>query len=359
LQGANREYIVHAVDELIELLGTKEDITLENLFGKFNSGNVKGCIDDIAYYLGLPINVTISYVSANNQSSNTADRFESSALTKAGRNNKEVSGITAQVDIPSNLPYYGSPEFQNFPIKVKISGDWKNDPAAFIPIMAHELSHVLLHSLRISEKNNEYYVDITGMILGFSEVIKDERDLITKIDTTQKGNYLYQSVHTSKFGYLNDDQFDCAINRINEIKQKYISLKSSCKQALDECILGIIQYTKEIQKFNSYLIYLDKRSNKKISREDSLKIVSFHQLDYVEGHNGRIANYEKKEQRIRQYAQNITHFTRPNFISLQNCYKEAKALQFAIIQNLNSLNQDVTVLEKYVGFIHKYRTNRR
>jgi hypothetical protein len=148
------DYISNAIDELITLLGIKEDIPFENLYHQVNHGNIKGCIEGIAKYLGLPISVNISYVPKNYQTRNTENRFASTGLSQTNKANKGVAGITAQIDIPTNLPLYGSPALEQFPISVKISEDCKDDAAAFIPIMAHELSHVLLHSLRFREKDN-------------------------------------------------------------------------------------------------------------------------------------------------------------------------------------------------------------
>jgi len=118
--------------------------------------------------------------------------------------------------------------------------------------------------------------------LGFSEVMKDAQDLVTKIDNIQQGDSISQVLHKSKFGYLTDEQFDFAINRINEIRDKNTQLKASCIRTLDDCTLGILYYNMELFKFNSYLKHLDRKRKEKINSEDSLKIVSFHQLDYAE-----------------------------------------------------------------------------
>jgi Zn-dependent peptidase ImmA (M78 family) len=63
----------------------------------------------------------------------------------------------------------------NFPINVWISENCKDKPETFMTIMAHELSHVLLHSLRHKEMDNEIYTDITAILLGFSVVIKKRK----------------------------------------------------------------------------------------------------------------------------------------------------------------------------------------
>lgn len=359
MRGINQEYILNAIDELTELLGIKDDVPLESLFHQFNSGNIKRCIEDIARYLGLPIAISLSYVPANNPSRNTANRFESSSLSQTNKANRGVAVITAQVDIPANLPFYGSSELTRFPINVRISEDCKDDPAAFIPVMAHELSHVLLYSLRFKEKDNEYYTDLTAMILGFSEVMKDAQDLITKIDTTQQGNTFHQVVHKSKYGYLTDEQFKFATNRIGEIMWNNIQPKIYCVRTLDDCMVGIRNYKKELYKFKNYLKHLDKKQKKNINNEDSLKIVSFHQLDYAEGLEERLASYEKGEKRISKYTQGIIHYTKMNISSLRDYHEESKALLFDIKKDLDLLKQDVSVLEKYVGFIYKYRINRR
>jgi len=152
----DKKYISNAIDELIKLLGIKEEVPIQMILDPFHAGKVKESIETIANYLGLPIAVNLSYVPAGYQKRNSGNRFESSALAKTNHAGRGVEGITAQVSIPSYLPLYGASGLQGFPISVKISDNCRRYPQTFVAVMAHELSHIVLHSLWHKEKDNEF-----------------------------------------------------------------------------------------------------------------------------------------------------------------------------------------------------------
>lgn len=58
----DNRYIDLAIDELVHLLGVKECIDYCCLQDMLNEGKTKDCVEAIAYYLGLPISVVLSYV---------------------------------------------------------------------------------------------------------------------------------------------------------------------------------------------------------------------------------------------------------------------------------------------------------
>ena len=49
------------------------------------------------------------------------------------------------------------------------------DEQTYIRCIAHEMSHILLDSLRSEYRDSETATDITTMILGFSQVVKSSR----------------------------------------------------------------------------------------------------------------------------------------------------------------------------------------
>ena len=110
----NNDYIEKALKELIPVLGIKEFIDHERIVALIGSKKVKEAIKAIALYLGLPIEVNISYVPKGYRPS-SSDGFQSTHLVKTDQHNRGTAGITAQVSIPSNLPFYGTPSMVNFP----------------------------------------------------------------------------------------------------------------------------------------------------------------------------------------------------------------------------------------------------
>jgi len=198
------DYIEKALDELIPKLGTKEFIDHQKLILLIESKKIKECIKEIALYLGLPIEVNLSYVPKGYRPGSN-DGFQSTHLVKTDQHNHGIGGITAQVSIPSNLPLYGTSRMINFPISVRLSEDCAENPATLISVMAHELSHIVLHSMWHKEKDNEYYTDLTAMLLGFALIMRTGRKVVKSKTDHQYLLVTVRSVTTTStttYGYL-------------------------------------------------------------------------------------------------------------------------------------------------------------
>ncbi len=358
----NYDYIGKAIDELIDLLGIKEDILIDTILNPFSVGNIKGCIENIAKYLGLPTAVSISYVPATYQR-NSRDRFESSALATTDGSGQSVEGITAQVSIPSYLPLYGTSGLQGFPINVKISDNCQRHPETFTAIMAHELSHIVLHSLLHKEKNNEFYTDLTAMILGFSLIILYGRKHVeTKSMQTKNYGLFSESVTetlTTKYGYLSDEQFNFAFNKINKILEKNIDLKEKFITKLTTCKNLLSSYKADFFRFSKFMEYLDKKGGKRIKSEDGARIVVFHQLDYAEKFMAVIRSNEVKLKEINDFCEGLVHYTKPKLESLRKFDGAIDSLILELNKEFDLLSEDVNTLRKYVGFPQRYKINRQ
>ncbi len=173
----------------------------------------------IARQLDLPIGINIITVPNDYRAQNSSNRFDSRDLAKVHPHGLGNEGIIAQVNIPGSLPFYGSSTLIDYPIDVKVSENCRKSPGVFIMIMAHELSHVLLYSLRHPQKDNELYTDLLAMMLGFQTIFRNAR----KITTTQKQHdFMSPTIITITvtYGYLSDEQFNFAYNKINSILEK-------------------------------------------------------------------------------------------------------------------------------------------
>ncbi len=85
-------------------------------------------------------------------------------------------GTLAEVHLPEKIPLYGTPAFKNYGVKMIVSLHVRNfDDITYIRCIAHEMSHIILDSLRSEYRNSEIATDITTMILGFSQVVKSSR----------------------------------------------------------------------------------------------------------------------------------------------------------------------------------------
>ena len=219
------DYIAKALNELILVLGTKDYIDHQKLISLIHSKKIKETIKTIASHLGLPVEINLSYVPKGYRPSSN-DGFHSTHLVKTDWRGKGASSITAQVSIPSNLPIYGTREMVNFPISVRLSANCAENPATLITVMAHELSHILLYSLLHKEKENEFYTDLTAMMLGFANIMKMGRKIV-KTSTSTKFFSSTTTTHTetTTYGYLSDKNFNFALKKIESV----LNIQEECE----------------------------------------------------------------------------------------------------------------------------------
>jgi hypothetical protein len=104
----------------------------------------------------------------------------------------------AWVELPEEMPLYGSKEFNEMTIKMFFRRSFLRqayDEAAFV--IAHEFSHVVLESIRHPLRKCEKAVDLTAMLLGFGRVYQS-----ACYKETREGN----RIKFRSMGYLSRDQ---------------------------------------------------------------------------------------------------------------------------------------------------------
>jgi hypothetical protein len=349
----NQEYISEAIGNLFELVGVKENICYNSVYKPFNKGKIKECIKLIADYLGLPIEINVTYVpSTYTPTYSDSQRFSSQSLVVTDGSKKGGAGISAEVYIPSNLPLYGSSSLTNFPINVKISENINEYPDTFMSIMAHELSHIVLYSLQHSKKENEVYTDITAMLLGFNEIMSDGR----KITKQYKQHSLLSTTTTTEtvtYGYLTDSNFKFAQRKIREILRQNKKAKNEFIRQSDflHKQLGVIK--RNLMEFKKYMEFLDASHKKDIEQQDAREIVSFHQLGYFEEIEKFLTRLEK-ELTKKQNHKTTTHYL---FSMFDNFNKDLATIGSESKQKKESLEKDLKVLKRNVNFFTRFRIN--
>lgn len=249
----DNQYIKETINDLVSLVGIKKDIPYGSLRELFNRKKIKECIKAIANYLGLPIEINLIYVEPHYSSSNKRDQgFTSQQLVKTNYVGRGIEGITAQVSIPSQLPLYGTAGFVNFPIDVRISKNITDYPDTFIALMAHELSHILLHSLQCLGQHNEIYTDIVPMLLGFNEIMRSGRKTI-------KTSYPF--TETTTYGYLSDEQFEFAYNEIKFLYGNFRIKKAELLIRVDKTKLLIKKIRKLYKIFKENFTWISEKKN--------------------------------------------------------------------------------------------------
>lgn len=330
------------VKTLFNSIGIKENVSDSQLWELFNRGKIEDCIEKIADYLGLPIKVRIAYSSS----------FETKQIVETDEVGKGKGGITAQVFMPDDLPFYGTKALVNLPISVKLTGNIKEHPDTFIAIMAHELSHVLLRVLRNKEKENEFYTDITAMMLGFNEIMKRGRETI-EINQNADSFHTTTTTRTTTYGYLDKDQFWIAHDAIakllqinREIMQQLIEQYKNSKKQLEE-IKG------DISKFKKYLNFLDTHLKQKMKAEDIKKIIEFHQLGYIEEKEIFIQPIEKRLYQQKKF-ESIFHYYPGWEVAFDEALTEIGS---TVKAEKRLLKSDLMVLNRNIGFWNKIVIN--
>jgi hypothetical protein len=353
----SNEYISSAIDELTAQLGVRKPIAVRTILEPLRAGNIQGCTETIAQYLGLPVAVNLYHAP-----------FESTALVNTDRTGRGLARITAQVSIPSYLPLYGTPGLEKFPIFVRIGDNCLRFPLTFAATMAHELSHIVLHSLRHKERDNELYADLTAMILGFSRVMKDGRK-IKETQTVLTQNYVICSqtitqTTTMTYGYLSDSQFKLAFDKIEIILRKY---RASCHDSREELARKlsdyekkIILYKQQLSKFSKFVDYVDRKQIARMSQEDAARLVAIHQPGYADRLATVLRSNEEKCGQIHDRLpvglskSTASHYTTRTADSLRALCSDVGALLSNLEQEYILLKNDVGVLKKYVGVLVRF-----
>lgn len=360
MEGIDNKYIKEAINELAEQIGIKEEIDHKEITSFVLQGKIKECIEKIAKYLRLPIRVNLKYVS-DEYDPNDMNKFHSAEMVKTSKEGKGGSwrgteSITAQVFIPSYLPMYGTSELENFLINVKISENCAKEPKTFIAIMAHELSHIVLHSILHKEKDNEVYTDITAMLLGFSLAMKYGREVIkTKSHMNEDTNQIITETQTTKYGYLSDSQSNFAYDTINSILNKCKKKKNNLISNIKKLKIKIKKNKRIIIYFIKYLEYIDKNIPKKISKEDANKISMFHQSGYIDNFNQILNKIKNEIRKFEDFIEKLNYYNNNTLNRIEIYKKDIDTILNSLNIEYSKLILDVSILKKYISTTYKLR----
>ncbi len=340
----SNEYIGTAIDELVKSFGVKGPVSSGNILSLIRNGQVKDATKLIACQLDLPIDINITRV-PNSQ-------FQSTHLVRTSQAGSGGSpGITAQVTIPPNLPFYGSSKLNSYPINVKISENCTECPVAFSMVMAHELSHILLYSLMHSKKDNEFYTDLLAIMLGFQNIFQNGRHVVTSEETPGTGTTI--TTRITSYGYLTDKQFNFALDKINLILKENKGRKKPLLQEFKKLTNVLSEYEKILYKFKGFLEYVTKNTNKKITGQDGEKMVTFFQLGYMDELHSPPKEYKEKLETIEKFLKKISHYTEQEVNQIGIYTNSLKTYANKLEVKIVRLKKDIRMLKKYVSY--KYR----
>ena len=350
----SNEYIENAINKLEKFFGVKEEISSKRLFSLIRSGKVRESMKMIAQQLDLPIDVNIVNVPSDYRTRSDDNQFHSTHLARVSQRGSGSEGITAQVSIPGNLPFFGSTALNSYPINVKISKNCTEHPVVFSMIIAHELSHVLLHSLRHTEKDNEFYTDIVAMMLGFKTIFRNGR----KITTTKEDHGLMSTTirtTTTTYGYLSDEQFNFAKNKINLIFRKNQGSKKLLLKEVKKFKKVLSKYNATFFGFSKFIEYLSKNHGKNISGDNGKKIMMFFQPGYIDDFEAFIKQNAQKINKVETFCKKLFHYTEQNLNQMMNYTRELESETKDLKNKLTSLRQDAGTLKIHINFAYRIK----
>lgn len=128
--------------------------------------------------------------------------------------------IAAYVNIPSDIPMYGSDRFNRMTFMIYISKSATIRYETFVYTLAHEMSHIVLNSMHHKCKESEEATDLLVMVKGFSRIMKDcIHDYECAGDYEPDGYTRINYNRTITRGYLGDGRFEIAEEYLNNLKK--------------------------------------------------------------------------------------------------------------------------------------------
>lgn len=335
--------VIKALDELILYLGVKDDPPSHELFDLLRKGDAGGCVQLIARQLGLPIRVDLSVVQKDYRRGDPGG-FRSNSLVNTTWSGRRADSIAAQVSIPSNIPMFGTSSLQGFPIQVRVSNGAKERPAAFVAVMAHELSHVLLASLRHPHKDSELHTDLVPIVLGFRGVVREGRRTVTRT-----GYGSVETTRTTTYGYLTDSQFDCACAYVEAVAHRHSRSKSRLRALVGVGRGKLETAARSVANCRDYLSRLGSRPPRRMKKEHAQRVVRLYGSDCARDWQQVIANVERKVDDADAFARHVSHYTPRVVDQLETHVRTLEVAREEIERVIEAIGADEQMLRRYVG----------
>jgi hypothetical protein len=114
---------------------------------------------------------------------------------------KGLEKAKAWISLPQKMPYYGTPAFKELKLDIFILKSFiqTSNYDEFAIVVAHELSHVVLESIKHPLKTE----DLTAMLLGFSYLYRTAAHTIRRVTFSNR-------FENRQLGYLSQQEMDTA-----------------------------------------------------------------------------------------------------------------------------------------------------
>lgn len=227
------------VKKIINCIGISEQVDAEPIKKLIHEKKTKSAIMAIAEHLSLGnLNVSVMRKTTPKKDENNTNHH-----------------TLAEVNV-SDVGVFGSTHFKYRPCNITIYPGSEDNPDTFISVIAHEFCHIVLHSVKIPEKNTndeERLTDLAVIFSGFSDIYKNGKRNRAG-DTT--------------IGYLSDDETSLACSlysfELEEAKAFREELQKEYSDIMDK-------NSDKIRFINMVTKFLQNK-NQKLSPEDVSKI---------------------------------------------------------------------------------------
>lgn len=330
------------LDELEAFFGVREPVPANFLIRLHTAGQLEPLIAAIAEEMGLPVDFKLSVISKDTP-------FRSHYLARTDHSGRGIEGIEAQVTIPSNLPLYGSTELRGHPIGVLITPAFRTaKPETAITILAHELSHVLLHSLRHPKRDSEVFTDLVPLVLGFAEIVQRGRTVSSVAHNGERTN-----TTTTRYGYLSDFEFSFALGRVDSLlgaRQKsrldllndVASLRFAAKRA-----------GAALTRFGQLKQHLDTKFGR-VRRADAARIVAFHAADYTAEIEGAIRSALDVAAKAGSFGEALKQYPTHALAELREYKRLCESATSRLDRAFFALRNDVSILARNSGVRYRF-----
>jgi len=348
----DNEDVLKAADQLIPVIGVRELVNTQDLVIAAKRRDFTECVEKLAQKMGMQLRVNLTMVPKWHAHSSRSSHksFKSTSLVYATDKEHGREGITAQVSIPDSIPLFGSGSLNGYPIDVAVSESCSNHPESFIAIMAHELSHILLSSLVSPYKDSELHTDLVPLLLGFRAIVAAGRNAIDR--PSSSGN----EKTVTKYGYLNDSQFDAARFYIEKTVTKHNREKKKLRDGANR-LQCLIDDTAALRKEHSVLMrIIDDKAPSKMRASDAKRIVEIHSSHPENGWETPLDSAKKEIIAVQKFTANSNLYTLHWTGELTKLEEKIESHFNTISYIYKHLSVDVTIMRRYAGL--KYRLRR-
>jgi len=340
LEELSNDDILAALDQVMASVGVREEIPYRDLLVLLRKNDVEGCAQEVANHLRLPVHIQLSYLKLG-----SANGFGTKAPARIDRGRQ---GITAQVELPQNLPMFGTAELRGYPIRVRVREDCHHYPETFITVLVHELSHVLLASLHHPKMGSELHTDLVPIALGFRQVVRRGRRVIL---STIRGNVT--GTQTATYGYLTDSQFDYACNYATSTLARHQQAKDDLAKLIARLRHRLHAATQKLAAFHRYLEYLDANRARKMREEDARRMVQYHSSGYCREWESSIASARAAIENAEEGTRPSGHHMVSEIEQIQELTRTIERASEALDSVEAHITQDTRTLRRHVPLFRR------